>query len=151
MLIEIDSKVSLFEWAIRKIVFHHLDPVFLRKPATTPKSLTLPEASDACAVLLSVLIYSGQQQSVSNEAVFGEASAQLGSPEISLLERQEVSLQGLDRSLDRLARLKPLEKPRVLKACAWCITADRQITANEVEMYRAVAAILDCPVPPLVI
>ena len=150
-LIEIDRKVSLFEWAVRKIVFHNLDPVFRKKPGTTPQNLTLSRARHACAVLLSVLVYSGKQQGVSNEEVFRQARGLLDVMDISLLPEKEINLAGLDASLDRLARLKPLEKPRVLKACARCIIADRQITANEVEMYRAVAAILDCPVPPLVL
>ncbi len=69
--------------------------------------------------------------------------------EISLLPRNEINLQSLNSALDELAKLKPLEKPRLLKACAICITADQHITSNEVELYRAIAAILDCPVPPL--
>ncbi len=150
-LIEIDRKISLFEWSVRKIVSHHLDPVFGKKSGTTRQNLTLARAQRACAVLLSVLVYSGKQRGISNEEVFSQARDLLDDMDISLLARNEIDLESLDSSLDRLARLKPLEKPRVLKACARCITADRQITANEVELYRAIAAILDCPVPPLVV
>jgi len=70
---------------------------------------------------------------------------------ISPLAKSDINLENLNSSLDKLARLKPLEKPRLLKACAICITADRQITSNEVEIYRAISAILDCPVPPITI
>lgn len=148
-LIDIDSKISLFEWSIRKIVFHHLDPVFDKKPGTVHQNLTLEQTKTACAVLLSVLVYSGKQQGMQDTDVFAGASTELGKLNLKLLEKSEISLTRLNSSLDRLARLKPLEKPRLLKACAACITADRQITPSEVEVYRAVAAILDCPVPPL--
>ena len=111
----------------------------------------LKQAQHACAVLLSVLVYSGKQQGISDNDVFNKAIEQLGVADISPLAKNEISLERLNSSLDRLARLKPLEKPRLLKACAICITADRQITSNEVEVYRAISAILDCPVPPLVI
>ena len=150
-LIEIDSKISLPEWSIRKIVFHHLDPVFTKKPGTTPQNLVLKQVQDACAVVLSVLLYSGKQQGISDNDVLNRAIEQLGIARISPLAKSEISLDSLNSSLDRLARLKPLEKPLLLKACAVCITADRQITSNEVELYRAISAILDCPVPPLML
>lgn len=150
-LIAADNKVSLPEWSIRKIVIHHLDPVFSRKPGTDRQNLVLSNVPEACAVLLSVLVYAGRQQGLGDEDVFEQAREQLGRLEISLLEKSTISLDRLNKSLDRLARLKPLEKPQLLKACATCITADRTITSNEVEMYRAISAILDCPVPPLAV
>ena len=55
----------------------------------------------------------------------------------------------LEQTSLELAKLKPLEKPRLLKACALCITADRNITPEEVEIYRVISALLDCPIPPL--
>ncbi len=149
VLIAADSKVSLPEWSIRKILSHHLDPVFKPKAGGRRQNRTLAEARDACAVLLSVLVYAGKQQGVSDRDVFSQAVEQLGGLAISLQEKSGINLDRLNDSLDRLAALKPLEKPRLLKACAVCITADRAISPDEVEMYRAVAAILDCPVPPL--
>ena len=151
VLIEIDNKITLREWSVRKIVTHHLDPVFMNKPGSNQQNLRLKQAADACAVLLSVLVYSGKQQGMRNEDVFNQAAAQLDGLEITLLDKSRISLDSLNKALDRLANLKPLEKPRLLKACAVCITADQKISSNEVEMYRAISAILDCPVPPLVL
>jgi hypothetical protein len=151
VLIESDSKISLPEWSIRKIVFHHLDPVFTKKPGIPAQNLRLSQARDACAVLLSVLVYSGSQQGTSDNEVFSKAVEQLDMANIPPLAKSEISLESLNSALDRLARLKPLEKPRLLKACAVCITADRQITSSEIEIYRAISAILDCPVPPLIL
>jgi len=150
-LIESDNKITLFEWSISKIVFHHLDPVFIKKTGTSPQNLQLKQAEHACALLLSVLIYSGRQQGIDNNGAFDQARRELGNLDITLLPKTQISLAGLDQSLDRLARLKPLSKPRLLKACAIGITADQNITAEEIEIYRAIAAILDCPMPPLVI
>jgi hypothetical protein len=52
--------------------------------------------------------------------------------------------------LDNLTKLKPLLKPRLLKACIVTIQNDKAIKPLECELLRAVAAIIDCPVPPLV-
>jgi Zn-dependent protease with chaperone function len=150
-LIEIDHKISLPEWCIRKIVFHHLDPVFEKKPGTTLQRLKLKNVSGECAVLLSVLAYSGKQHGIETVDVFKMAVAELDINDITLRTKNEISLNALDHSLNTLARLKPLEKPLLLKACATCITADQQITPEEVEVYRVISAILDCPVPPLVL
>ncbi|MGB5455292.1 MAG: M48 family metallopeptidase [Gammaproteobacteria bacterium] len=150
-LIEIDNKISLFEWSISKIVFHHLDPVFIKKAGTTQQNLQLKHLPQPCALLLSVLIYSGKQHGISENEAFARASEELKELGISLLSKNEISLAGLNQSLDRLSKLKPLEKPRLLKACAIGITADQKITAQEVEIYRAISAILDCPMPPLAV
>ena len=150
-LIEIDNKISLLEWSISKIVFHHLDPVFLKRKGTNPQNLRLKQATQACGILLSVLIYAGKQHLISDEDAFAKAIEELGELEIRLLPKNKISLAALNQSLDRLAKLKPLEKPRLLKACAIGITADQKITTKEVELYRAISAILDCPMPPLVV
>jgi Zn-dependent protease with chaperone function len=150
-LIAIDNKISLLEWSISKIVFHHLDPVFSKRTGTNPQNLRLKQATQACSVLLSVLIYAGKQHLISDEDAFAKAIEELKAFEIRLLAKKQISLAALNQSLDRLARLKPLEKPRLLKACAIGITADQKITAKEVELYRAISTILDCPMPPLTV
>ncbi|MBT8127744.1 MAG: M48 family metallopeptidase [Gammaproteobacteria bacterium] len=150
-LIEIDNKISLLEWSISKIVFHHLDPVFVRRVGTIPQNLRLKQVRKACSVLLSVLIYAGKQHLISDEDAFAKAIEELKELDIRLLPKNQISLAALNQSLDRLARLKPLEKPRLLKACAIGITADQKINAKEVELYRAISAILDCPMPPLIV
>ncbi len=63
---------------------------------------------------------------------------------------KDLSYSQLDAALERLATVKPLQKPALLKACAACILADDQVAPIEVELLRTVAAILDCPMPPLV-
>lgn len=61
----------------------------------------------------------------------------------------QISLAQMDRALDRLTQLRPLEKPLLLKALKLCFEEDERITPTEAELYRAVADALDCPTPPL--
>ena len=150
-LVEIDNKLSLYEWSLRKIIIHYLDPVFNEMPQRRSDRLALKQAKNACAVLLSVLTYTGKQQGISNDDAFNAAASLLGMPDILLVPKNEIKLNKLNDSLDQLAQLKPLEKPQLLKACAACITSDQNISANEIELFRAIAAILDCPMPPLII
>ncbi|MDP1558158.1 MAG: M48 family metallopeptidase [Nitrosomonas sp.] len=149
-LVAMDDKILLFEWSLQKILFHHLDVVFGQTSKQKTGQLSLKQTQPACAVVLSFLIYADKQQGMSNEAVFAAAREKLEGLDIELLPVTEISLDQVGESLDQLARLTPLKKPLLLKACAKAIVADQQITAAEVELFRAIADLIDCPMPPLV-
>ena len=59
------------------------------------------------------------------------------------------SLRDLEGALKKLEQLRPLQKPQLLKSLARCIEHDGRINPGEAELMRAVADILDCPMPPL--
>ena len=151
ILIEMDTKISLFEWIIQKIVTHHLDRVFEIKQPKTKKHLSLRKTQNSCAILLSLLCHTGKQHGINKQQAFDIARKELNGFDISLLERNALNLNMLNQALNELAHIKPLEKPRLLKACAACITADQMITIAESELFRAIADTLDCPMPPLVV
>ena len=68
---------------------------------------------------------------------------------LPLLPSKAIELSLLDKVLNLLNQLKPLQKPLVLKAMAKCVTHDNQIHPEEAELFRAIADSLDCPVPPI--
>jgi hypothetical protein len=47
-----------------------------------------------------------------------------------------------------MSQLAPLEKEPLLAACAHLVSADGNVKLVEHELLRAVAAALDCPMPP---
>src|SRR5690606_8697499 len=59
------------------------------------------------------------------------------------------NLGRVDAALTRLRRLGPQDKRRVLAAVLATIRHDREIGIAEHELFRTVAAVLDCPVPPV--
>ncbi|MDA1371419.1 MAG: M48 family metallopeptidase [Proteobacteria bacterium] len=146
-LIKLDKKINLLEWALQKNVFHHLDAVFSNK---RPKlgSKELKSCQNSVALLLSILAQSNQQQGITTEEAF-ELGAMKLDFELRFIAAQSIEYTSLNDALDELAQLKPLQKPALLKACAACITADRQVDAIEAELMRAIAATLDCPMPPI--
>jgi Zn-dependent protease with chaperone function len=148
-LIAIDKKISLFEWATQKIVFRHLGAVFdNRKPRPGRKEIT--NCKKSCEVLISTLAYSNKHQGISQQEAFDRASSKLPELQLQLIDESEIGLDLLNTALDDLVKLKPLQKPAVLKACAACITADKEVSPIEAELFRAIADTLDCPMPPLV-
>jgi hypothetical protein len=54
----------------------------------------------------------------------------------------------LSQALNELRGLRPLAKPRLVKACADTVLADARVTTTEGALIQGVAATLDCPLPP---
>lgn len=148
-LIVVDKKISLFEWSLQKILFHHLEQVFERGGPPSLGRKDLRHLQDYTALLLSIISHSTQQQNLSTEQAYAKG-AELLKLEVPLVPLADINFEKLNDAVDRLVDLKPLQKPALLKACAACITADGNIAPIEAELLRAVAATIDCPMPPLV-
>jgi hypothetical protein len=149
-LIRMDRKVTLFEWSLQKIVVHNLDAEFVERRPPRAAYGSAGELREECALVFSVLAYSQRAGPGSAAKSFAAAKAELGIDGIGLLERKRISLDALDSAMDRLARLKPLAKPVLLKACAAGILADGDVSPKEMELLRAFSSILGCPMPPVV-
>ena len=147
-LVEIDKKMSLLEWALQKIVMHSLEAVFGKDEGPYFGKKNLKSCKTAISVLLSILTHSTVQDGMSNEETFAAGADALKLP-LQLIPVSKIDFTTLNNALDDLAGLKPLQKPALLKACVRCITADGKIQAIETELLRAIAATIDCPVPPL--
>jgi hypothetical protein len=65
-------------------------------------------------------------------------------------EGEKLTSASVSASLERLRLLAPFAKPALLRACVETVMADGRLRVAEAELLRAIAATLDCPVPPLV-
>jgi Zn-dependent protease with chaperone function len=150
-LIEADNKIDLFEWALQKIVHHHLDNEFEnRSPMSrTAKYAQLDQLRQECLLVFSLLAYSEHAGTLKAQQAFEAATQTLALPGMTILPEATINLPVLNTAIDKLALLKPLAKPQFLKACVACITADNHVTASEMELLRAIANAIDCPMPPL--
>ena len=81
---------------------------------------------------------------------FREADRALGVPgeNRSLQPAATCGLDRVDEALDHLAGLRPPLKRSLISACLAALRSDGRISAEEADLFRAVAAALDCPVPP---
>lgn len=148
-LIAMDNKISLFEWCLQKFLFHHLAQVFANAGPSRLGRTPLDSCQREVAMLLAVMSHSHGQRSLSAADIFAKGAGELGM-ELTMPSVRELGYAELDTALQRLVQVRPLQKPALLKACAACILADQQVAPEEVELLRTVAAILDCPMPPLV-
>jgi Zn-dependent protease with chaperone function len=150
-LIEADNKIALFEWALQKIIFRHLDGEFVKHAifAKTAKYTKLSQVKNEIAILLSLLVYAEHKNQADAENAFSAGNSHLDEIDLQILHKTKIDLTALDDAIDKLNLLKPLAKPQVLKACAACIGADNNVSVGELELLRAFSSALDCPMPLL--
>ncbi len=149
-LIEMDSRVDLMEWSLKKILFNHLDSHHFKLPPLKAVFSRLGQVQKEIALILSVLAYAGHKSQSEVDQAFAAAVQALQLDGLVLRAKNEIRMSGLDLALEKLTGLKPLEKPRLLKACVASIVHDQRVSAVEVELLRAFSDVLDCPMPPVV-
>ena len=148
-LIRADDKVDLFEWTLQRVILRHLQPHFRDEKPTRTRYRSLAKVRGSLEAVLSALAHVGQKDDDAAAAAFERGVEQLNVQGLSMRAQSDASLQALSAALDELNALRPRLKRPVLEAAAACITADKEVTAYECELLRAVADTLDCPMPPL--
>ena len=148
-LIEMDGEITAFEWALHRIILHNLDAHFEHRISPIGRYKQLSKLSREIALMLSYLAHNTHDSKMDALHAFQAAARELEMEGLKFLNESELDLDALDQAMDKLAQLKPLLKPRLLKAAAACVTADGEVTALEMELLRAFSSLLDCPLPPI--
>ena len=145
-LVHADGVVTPFEYAVQKMLLHQL--LLAQKPAQRVQFDSFSAVRDDIAVILSAL---AQLSPKSSAEAFAEGAAQIPviASQISLLDPPACGLEQMDAALDRLAVSSLPIKQRLLVAAGHVIASDGTVTLEEGELYRALAATLDCPMPTL--
>ena len=149
-LVHADQRVSVFEYALQKVLIHHL--ALYRRPAGPAVTLhRLAAAAEPVALVLSTLAWQGSRGGAAAQAAFAAGADGLdGRPgRLTLRAPQDCSLDRLDAALEQLTRASGAIKRDLLTAAGRVVTADGQVTVEETELLRAIAAVLDCPLPPV--
>ncbi len=147
-LMRADQRIDLFEWSLQHILFQHLNAVFGRAHTSAGKYDSIAAISAHSDVLINMLVYGCVQNRGEIEATLSVAAQALGLRKVNLLPRSQITVENLNVAMDQLALLRPLLKPRLLKACLAVVTQDQQYSPREMELMRAIADALDCPLPP---
>jgi Zn-dependent protease with chaperone function len=145
-----DDELSLFEWAAGRALGRLLEANFTDARPTRVRYYSLTRLGSPCSALLSALAYVGARTQADAERAFRAAAAEL--PDVSgleLLPPGRVTPTDLDGALDELAAVAPKCKSALIQGACRAIASDQNITPREYELLRAIAAALDCPMPPL--
>ncbi|MDI1252483.1 M48 family metallopeptidase [Thermomonas sp.] len=147
-LVNMDAKVELFEWSLQKILSRHLQGHFHKPMPAAGGYIDVVQLKQELGSVLSVMAHAGAMDQNYAQRAFDASAAILALPELTLLARHQIRIADLDQVLGKLDRLAPVAKSRLLAACVISIWHDQRATPAEVELLRAFASVLDCPMPP---
>ena len=143
-LVEADQRVTLEESVLLTLARRQLAPTVGRNVPVRFRSIR--EVRDEARLVLSLLAHAGGGDTA---AAFARGAAALELGDARALPRDAMEFARVGEALARLVMLAPFVKGRLLEACAETVIADASVSVVEAEMLRAVAAALDCPVPPI--
>ena len=139
--LEADSRVTLSEFVLDTILDWNLGAKAARAGGVHFRDRG--ELAAECALLLSLLAHAGSSDPVEVQKAFDK-----GGGGFTLLPSGALQLSRVSAALERLSQLPPLEKEPLLAACGEVVAADGNVKLIEHELLRAVATVLDCPMPP---
>jgi uncharacterized tellurite resistance protein B-like protein len=146
-VIRSDRRIDLLEWVLHRLLIKELKPHFEGRPPLPARHAPLRAVAAEAAVLLSAL---AREDERSPEAAAGAFAVGIEALEIEgeLDGRDDPNFARLNQALAALRKVKPLQKPRLVKACAATVLADGHVSAREGALLQGIAAALDCPLPP---
>ena len=100
-------------------------------------------------MVLAMIAWSGSRDPVHAQRAFVAAARAAGVGDADFPSRASCSVSRLDEALDQLQRLRYKDRARLLDAAVEGVCADGHATIEEVEILRALAATLSCPMPPV--
>ncbi|HMP72744.1 MAG TPA: M48 family metallopeptidase [Kiritimatiellia bacterium] len=147
VLIHADNQVDLFEFALQAVLQRGLEAD--GQPPVVTMVYNLKGVEQELSVVLSKLAQAGHGDEAEGKKAFGKAVDLLADADLGLSWREgsEVSMDAFREALSGLAASAMKVRKQVLAACLTCLSADGVATAKEVEIFRCVAAVIDCPVP----
>ena len=145
--ISADGKTTLSEWCLFQIVRHYLDPEFLKTRIARPRYKSLTLVTEALSVALGTL---AQLTEGDTGRAFSRGASLL---ELTLTQpdSESLTITRFGEAMDTLAECYPLLKVSVLKAMAAVAADDGKISEIEMTLVRAMAAVMDCPVPDVIL
>ena len=153
-LTDADEQVDIFEYALQRVLVCHLDPLFSDTPKRRAANYyAIRGLEKETSTVLSVLAWKGHDGEAEVAAAFRSATEKIAAPKavFKLQPESECTWEALDAALDKLVEGSFKVKKWMLGAALACLMHDREITVEEVELFRAIADTLGCPVPPWVV
>jgi tellurite resistance protein len=146
-IIKSDGHIDLFEWVLHRLLVKELHPHFDGPQRISARYRSVAQVSGDAVTLLSALARHGHHETDEQLTAF-----RTGMDDLELVGEYEgaedQNFTRLNEALKTLRALKPLAKPRLIKACAAVALADGHVSGREGAMLQGIAAALDCPLPP---
>ena len=146
-LITADGRVDLFEWVIHRLLVKDLHSHFEGGGPSHGRISRISKVSQDAGELLSVLASHSHDapQAQSDAFQAGAVALEINEP---FSKQAFFNYERTNEALAKLRQLRPLLKPKLIKACVATIMHDGHLNPEELALMQGIAATLDCPLPP---
>ncbi|MDQ6974311.1 MAG: hypothetical protein Q9M10_05455, partial [Mariprofundaceae bacterium] len=144
LLIRADHHVSMFEYALHRMLLRHLKPTFEGVHDIQVRYQHIQQVAGSCACILTMLIQYGQHEHPKH--LLASVSMDLLGERMPWPPARLLQMKYLDTSLSQLEQASPEIKQALLTACVDVIFADGICNEHAMEGLRAIADGMDCPI-----
>lgn len=141
-LIEHDSRITLFEYALQKSMTRHLDAAFGMVAPRPVRYRDLGMLLDAASVVMSRLAHGEAKPEETARAAFDTGVALLNhepKSDIVLLPLEKCSVAAFDAALEELAHATNMVQANLLYACGEAVKMDDDYTCDQALLLIAMA------------
>jgi hypothetical protein len=146
-LIHADGRVDVFEYLLARVVSKYLweamNPQAVRNSGRKSLSGLLPEA----AMVVAILARHGHKSETAANKAFESGVNEFNTKKTIAFPSVDQWIETLDRSLEKLDRLKLSDKEILVRSLIVTVTSDGELVTEELELLRAVCALIHVPVP----
>ncbi|HJP04539.1 MAG: peptidase M48 [Chromatiales bacterium] len=145
----IDNHMDTYEYALLRLVGSYLRRAAHPAASRRWRRLSDPRIRDAARTLLSIYARRGHRDETLTVAAYRAGAAILGT-DTGLPDAPADWVRAADEALDRLLDCVPKDRQTIIAALLASALLDDQISRAESELLRAICALLECPMPPVV-
>jgi Zn-dependent protease with chaperone function len=146
-VLRMDGTISAFEYALEKIAVRALVP---REAARDPHgNLAIDDVAPSLGIVFAVLARQGARGDAQARQAYESGISMLlpmHRPAYSIIDDW---VAPFDQALEQLCRLRVAAKQLLIEALVRSIAHDEMLAPAEAELLRAICAVLECPLPPL--
>ncbi len=147
-LVQADETVTLFEYAVIRLLRRIQEQAFRPAGRAFPRLQSAAGIGAEISCLLSALAHAGQPDTADAARAFTAAANKApAGVRLQLLPPDRCGLAAVDGALRAIARLEPNAQRWLLEAALECLAHSGRVEPREGDLFRAIAAALDCPAP----
>lgn len=146
-LVEHDNEVSLFEFAIEKLIEHRLDQHFRKEKSEKIRHHHLKTIGEELSIVLSSLANTSDAEPKKAWQTGVDILKQAAPDNVKYLAKDEYNFDDIDKALNELSSSANPVKRYLIKSMIHCVLADDKLSLEELELLRAMGEVIGVPIP----
>jgi Zn-dependent protease with chaperone function len=147
--IEVDKKVSLFEWSLQNMLLRPLDRFYMHYNAVKMVHSSIGAVKAELETIFSMLAQTQYKDEKKAEVAFTKVMKEKTLPVLKYVAKKEITFSNFNAAMVAIQTCKLPIKKRILEVTLAMMMVDEKLTHTEIEMISAVAEVLQLPLPPI--